>query len=217
MAVPTAISGGISFGSVAAGSIHSCGVATDGHAWCWGANPNGQLGIGSTSLSELCDGFVCSTTPRAVSTTQIFDPSTIVVGTDHSCALTTAGAAYCWGANRFGALGDGTSSTRTTPVAVSGGLSFASLTAGDAITCGLTSGGTAYCWGKTSGPGNPASQLTPIAVGGSRTFQQIDAGGSHACGVTTAGDAYCWGANSSGQLGTGNLISTFSPARVRLR
>jgi alpha-tubulin suppressor-like RCC1 family protein len=216
--VPTPISGGLSFGSVAAGSIHTCGIASDGKAWCWGTNPNGQLGIGTTSLSEQCDAFFCSTTPRAVSTTQVFNPSTIVVGTDHSCALTGSGAAYCWGANRFGALGDGsTSTTRTTPVAVSGGLSFAALTAGDAMTCGLTSGGTAYCWGKTSGPGNPTGQLTPTPVGGSLTFQKIDAGGSHVCGITTAGNAYCWGANSSGQLGTGNLVSTFSPARVRLR
>jgi alpha-tubulin suppressor-like RCC1 family protein len=215
-AVPAAISGGLTFGSVAAGAIHTCGIAADGRAWCWGADPNGQLGIGATSLSELCDGFVCSTTPLAVSTTRLFNVGTMVVGTDHSCAL-SSGAAYCWGPNRFGALGDGTSTTRTSPVAVSGGLTFVSLTAGDAMTCGLTSGGDAYCWGKSSGPGNPTARLAPTLVGGSLSYQQIDAGASHTCGITTQGNAYCWGANTSGQLGSGNLISSFSPVRVRLR
>jgi alpha-tubulin suppressor-like RCC1 family protein len=85
------------------------------------------------------------------------------------------------------------------------------------MTCGLTPEGSAYCWGKKSGPGNPTATLLPTLVGGSHTFQQIDAGGSHACGVTPEGAAYCWGSNAYGQLGTGNLVSTFSPARVKLR
>jgi alpha-tubulin suppressor-like RCC1 family protein len=215
-AVPTAVSGGLSFGSIAAGSIHTCGIATDGHPWCWGTNANGQLGLGFTPLSELCDGLLCSTSPQSVSTSRLFDPGTIAVGTDHSCAL-SGGAAYCWGANRFGALGDGSTTTRTSPVAASGGLSFVALTAGDAMTCGLTPEGATYCWGKKSGPGLPTATLVPTLVGGGHTFQQIDAGASHGCGITAEGAAYCWGSNAAGQLGTGNLVSSFSPVRVRLR
>jgi alpha-tubulin suppressor-like RCC1 family protein len=146
----------------------------------------------------------------------VFDPTSIAVGTDHSCGLSD-GLALCWGANRFGALGDGTSTGRNSPTLVSTSRLFSRLTAGDAMTCGLTPEGDAYCWGKKSGPGNPNSVLLPTLVGGSLSFEQIDAGGSHACGVIASGAAYCWGSNASGQLGTGNLISTFSPARVRLR
>jgi alpha-tubulin suppressor-like RCC1 family protein len=75
--------------------------------------------------------------------------SSIAAGGSHTCGLTTRGAAYCWGYNGYGQLGDGTTtdSDENGPQAVIGGLKFASISAGDYHTCALTARGAAYCWG----------------------------------------------------------------------
>ena len=78
----------------------------------------------------------------------------LAAGLWQSCGLTTGEAAYCWGGNSSGQLGDGSTSPGSSPVAVSGGRFFQSLSAGDSLTCGLTAGGVAYCGGS-----NPYGQL----------------------------------------------------------
>jgi hypothetical protein len=89
----------------------------------------------------------------------------LAAGNRHTCQLDASGAAYCWG---VGLLGDGTTTDRPTPVAVSGGVSFVALVAGDAHTCGLTGGGTAYCWGigydGQLGDGTIGYAMVPVAV-----------------------------------------------------
>src|SRR5207249_149557 len=132
----------------------------------------------------------------------------------HTCGVTTSGAAYCWGWNNSGGLGDGTSGTdRLTPVAVSGGLTFAAVSAGVINACGVTTSGAAYCWGYNGsgvlGSGTTTSSATPVAVSGGLTLAAVSVGGSspyqesHTCGVTPSGAAYCWGYNRYGQLGDG--------------
>src|SRR5947208_2790628 len=66
---------------------------------------------------------------------------------NHTCGLTAAGAAYCWGGNPYGQLGDGTTTDRSSPGLVAGGVSFTAVRAGYNHTCGLTAAGAAYCWG----------------------------------------------------------------------
>ena len=142
----------------------------------------------------------------------------LTVGAYHTCGLTSAGAAYCWGRNSNGQLGVGDTIYRTTPVAVAGGLTFASLTAGWSQTCGLTSGGAAYCWGSDStgqlGDGSTTQHLTPVAVAGGLSFASLTAGGYHTCGLTSGGAAYCWGLNSLGALGRGDTLSAVTPVLV---
>jgi alpha-tubulin suppressor-like RCC1 family protein len=157
--------------------------------------------------------------------------TTISVGELHACGVTPDGAAYCWGFNRTGNLGDGTTTTAMTPVAVKGGLAFASISAGTAVhidetnenpigtrTCGVTIGGVGYCWGDglSGSLGNGASfpSWTPAALAGGLTFRSITVGNGHACGVTTSDVAYCWGDNSHGQFGNGTLIYSPTPVRV---
>jgi hypothetical protein len=130
----------------------------------------------------------------------------------HTCALTTAGAAYCWGGNNAGQLGDGTgggSAFSDFPVAVLGGHTFAVISAGQGHTCGVTATGDAFCWGDNVsgqlGDGNLGMDShIPIGVLGGHAFEAINGGGLHTCGVATTGDPFCWGENFSGQLGDGN-------------
>ena len=97
------------------------------------------------------------------------------------------------------------------PVAVSGGLTFASLSAGGAHTCGLTTAGAAYCWGSAI-PGNESH--VPVAVSGGFTFASLSAGKGYTCGVTISGTAYCWGSNGAGSLGNGTLTNSPVPVKV---
>ena len=89
----------------------------------------------------------------------------------HSCALSTTGAAYCWGANTVGQLGDGTQTDRNVPTAVSMpvGVTFTAISAGQDHSCGLTAQGAIYCWGWNTngqlGDGTTVSpRLTPVRV-----------------------------------------------------
>jgi alpha-tubulin suppressor-like RCC1 family protein len=181
---------------LALGEIHSCALTAAGAVHCWGQNNASQLGNAGAGTG--------SNVPVASASGMVF--AALAAGQNHTCGLTAAGKAYCWG---YGAeIGFGNGATTAVPGAVAGDLAFNQLSAGRLYTCGVAADGTGYCWGS-NGSGelgndtNPAFPARmPTKVAGALTFKTINAGvGDHTCGVTTAGDAYCWGDNSSGQLG----------------
>jgi alpha-tubulin suppressor-like RCC1 family protein len=107
---PTPVAGDLSAKDLAAGGGHTCAVAEDGTASCWGYNTSGQLGDGTTEYRE---------TPTPVAGSIRF--ATLSAGDSHTCGVTPEGVLYCWGDNRNGKLGDGSASLMwTTPVVVWG-------------------------------------------------------------------------------------------------
>ena len=206
---PVAVAGGITFTMISAGYSHTCGVATNGSAYCWGSNESGELGNGTVGQD--------SPTPTLVSGGLTF--ASVSAGGVSSCGVTTGGAGYCWGSNGYGVLGDGTTTDSPTPVQVAGGLQLASISAGVYHTCAVTVNSAAYCWGEAGngqlGTGLTAlSSSTPLAVAGGHSFSSIAVGQLSTCAVTTAGAGYCWGSGSFGSLGNGTTDQAGTPQPV---
>jgi alpha-tubulin suppressor-like RCC1 family protein len=154
-----AIGEGIPLSGLAAGHNHTCAFDAGG-VLCWGSNSSGQLGQPAYGFNGHGYPIRASVAVTLVSLT---------AGGAHTCGLTAAGAAYCWGSNSNGQLGNGTVGG-TNPVAalVSGGLTFVSLSAGGSYTCGVTPSGAIYCWGANAsgqlGDGTQTDRATPTRV-----------------------------------------------------
>ncbi len=166
--VPLAVAGGHTFTALRAGLLDSCGLEAGGDWYCWGLNNYGQLGNGITG-PESCPNnqgtALCSGTPTRVSVGTF---TAVFPGRRHSCGLTAAGSAYCWGWDDYGQLGDGTTNASLTPVPVASGLTFASLSPYSFHTCGVTTDGVPYCWGGNDvgqlGDGTTLGSSTPVLV-----------------------------------------------------
>lgn len=140
---------------IASGNEHTCALASDSAVYCWGRNHYGQIGNGATTNALA---------PVAVNTSGVLAGRTIKQisqDSNHTCAITTEGLTYCWGYNSDGQVGGNTTTTRTTPTAVS---------TSDVLT------------GKTA--------------------KYISAGGFTSCVIASDDKLYCWGYNYSGRLGS---------------
>jgi alpha-tubulin suppressor-like RCC1 family protein len=186
--------------AIVAGYGHACALTSAGGVRCWGRNNSGELGDGTTTQRDA---------PVAVSGLAS-GVSAITAGGDHSCAVARAGGVKCWGYNRYGQLGDGTTIDRHAPVAVSGLAGrVTAIAAGRDHTCALTSTGRVECWGGNYfgelGDGTSTRRLTPVSVSGlaSGVVAIADGGEAHGCALTSSGAVKCWGFNRYGQLGDG--------------
>jgi alpha-tubulin suppressor-like RCC1 family protein len=145
----------------------------------------------------------------------------ITAGTSHTCGVTTDNLLYCWGFNKYGSVGDGSTSRRLTPVPVAGSRTYRQVSAGVDFTCAVTMSNRAFCWGTNSGDGGGQlgdgslvnNRLKPVAVLGGHAFRQVTAGLYHACAVATDDRAWCWG-SGQGALGYGADTTRREPVPV---
>jgi alpha-tubulin suppressor-like RCC1 family protein len=209
-AAVTGLAGGVA--SISAGFAHTCAVTTGGGAMCWGLNNMGQLGNGTTTDKNA------NSTPVQVSGLTA-GVSSISAGYAHTCAVTTTGAAMCWGYNKLGQLGS-KAKDPSVPNLVHGTQTggVASISAGYLHTCLITQSGAAWCWGY-NGKGQLGNgtkdqlsvrpTLVSGLISGVLAISSADVGndltnnGTHTCAITTGGGAECWGNNADGELGDG--------------
>jgi hypothetical protein len=202
----------VAFKSVSLSSGYGCAIAVDDRAWCWGGNFDGVLGV---STLGVCNGSACqyggnygNPSPLPVTDGQKYG-QVVTSGflcytgfasgiCGRTCALTTGGKAWCWGAGS------------ATPAPMAQDLTFQSLTlkratSGPLRSCGLTTDGKAYCFTSTAS--------TRVAEG--MTFEAFQAGLEHFCGISS-GDLYCWGGNKHANLGIGSAdtVTRSDPVKV---
>ena len=204
---------------------HSCAIALNGRAYCWGSGNSGKLGNGSTASSRV---------PVAVNTSGVLAGKTIKqisAGENHTCAIASDNRAYCWGSNKNGQLGNGSTADSRVPVAVntSGvlvGKTIKEVTTGGFHTCALDTSSKMYCWGLNSS-GRLGGGLTsilsnvPVAVNMSgalagKTIKQMSTGYSSTCAIASDNRAYCWGSGNNGQLGNGSTADSRVPVAVNM-
>lgn len=197
---PTPVTGDVVFAQVVPGADGrmTCGLDTEGAAYCWG-----QAYLGDGGYHEPGSG------PVAVAGGLTF--TDLVVGMA-SCGLTDEGAVYCWaGGNGF--LGNGTYDQGMVPMEISGGRTYKAIAAGAETTCALTVDGALYCWGNNTygevGDGTRNAALEPTEASFDVSFESIALGHGFGCGLIADGSAYCWGTNGAGTLGTGSYDSEY--------
>jgi alpha-tubulin suppressor-like RCC1 family protein len=167
------------------------------------------LAAGTTTIVASWQGAASSVelgvSPSPLSFTQVS------AGDSFSCALDTAGAAWCWGRNMFAELGNGTSGSATPvthPTRVSGGLTFTSIAVSNLHGCGLTPSGDAWCWGNNSNgeaSASPGLAVVPAPTPGGHHFSDIATGNRSSCGIEIGTrELLCWGNNTLGRLGVGS-------------
>jgi len=140
----------------------------------------------------------------------------IAAGGGYSCALTTAGGVKCWGNNSHGQLGNGATTNRLVPVAVSGLASGVTAIAVGDHSYALTTAGAVKCWGANNhgqlGDGTTTESHTPVDVSGlAGGVTAIAAGGAHTCALMSTGAVKCWGRNGNGELGDGSTTDRNTP------
>ena len=220
---PVEPSGGHLFKKIRASTGYTCGLADDDQIYCWGHGPLGTPALVPDPSGALME----SATPRLAlygpplappefpPVPEAFDE--LALGWRHACAITSQGAAYCWGAGAANALGTSGYYKPLDKIVfgpISGGSTPASwqrLFAGSTATCGLDPGGNLHCWGRVFGvwdpdalcslptfynpePVLPDTRILDLAIG--RRYCE-----DFACALDEDGVARCWGYNSEGQSG----------------
>ena len=202
------------FATITLGGRHSCGLTTEGEAWCWGDNSSGQLGNGTSGGAQL--------TPTRVSANVVFRG--IAAGSKHTCAFTReplqfyphwTGEVYCWGSNDSGQLRIETTEQcstgpcATVPQMLEGLVSAPNTVhAGDAHSCVTTlqtQRYDTYCWGA-----NDHGQLSAVQQLGSMRL-----GRKFSCSLGWSDFApRCSGWNAYGQVGNGSTQDATRPTAL---
>lgn len=222
---PVPVWGGPRLRDVTVGEAHGCGLL-NAIAYCWGWGRFGQLGdAGQATLRCFTpdgdDPLPCALAPLPVALG--FDLVDVDAGPSHSCAVSAAGAVFCWGLNAFGQLGTGDQEDSAVPrrVLAPENERFVEVAAALSHTCALAESGNAYCWGANPdgefGDGTRTDSNVPVRVDSDRQFVTIDAAIGHVCAVDTLGTLYCWGFYGNGRLGGGTVeTSRLRPYLIQL-
>ena len=172
---------------VSSGSEHTCVVSNTNNVYCWGHRE--RLGI-ETTEDELVPIRILAGEALASDKTGVYlaNMRNISAGHLHTCAVSNAGNAYCWGYGQYGQLGNNSTANQRVPVLVQ---------AHDRET-----------------PRSDQARISQVYY--LANMRNISAGNLHTCAVSNANNVYCWGHGQFGQLGNNSTTNRSLPARVHV-
>jgi alpha-tubulin suppressor-like RCC1 family protein len=207
-ALPIQVTGVAGITAVTAGVGHTLALKSDGTVWAWGDNTYGQIGDGTTTQRNgpvQVSGLTGTYTALAA-------------GAYHSVALKNDGTVWVWGRNDDGELGDGGTTSRSTPEQVTG-IAASAIGAGAFQTFFVLSGsGNIKACGFNGngelGIGSTTQQTSPVAVNVVSSMTSVAGGNYHTLAVKSDGSVWAWGWNGYGELGDGTIDQNLSPIGV---
>jgi alpha-tubulin suppressor-like RCC1 family protein len=200
----TRIGVGTDWATILARGGSNYAIKSDGTLWAWGENDyNGLLGIGSTT------GSTHAPTQEATASALWVSVSRTRADTDAHCvALRSDGTLWAWGHNAYYQLGQGDTTTRTSPTRVGAGTDWALASAGMYASHAIKTGGTLWGFGRgrynTFGiAGDDTNKTTPTQIGSATDWTHVIGGNYCQVAINAGGDVWVSGANTYGYLGTG--------------
>ena len=180
-----------------------------------GWSGGGCSGTGTCTVTMSADATVSATFVAPIPAT-----TAISAGSGHTVTIRSDGTLWAWGNNGYGQLGDGTTTTKNTPVQIGTGTTWAAVSAGYLHTVAIKDDGTLWAWGYNSngqlGDGTTTGRYSPVQVGTDTDWVAVSAGQYFTVGLKTDGTLWAWGYNGNGQLGQGTSDSNPHPSPVRI-
>ena len=172
--------------------LHGVVLAADGSLWAWGDEDTGWPVLGLPGIQHT------------VSLRRIgkeTDWVSVAVGTQHNLAIKSDGTLWGWGANFRCQLGDGTTTTRATPIPSAPGNDWVQAAASGVHSLAQRRDGTLWAWGDNwagqLGIGTVVSSSIAVQVGSAHNWTKIWSHNVVNVGQQSDGSLWLWGSLTS--------------------